>query len=116
MTLTAVPTVTNPLEYISADPAERIGDIDAIGTALYSGGNENDKFWSENAKDLFRGLCLLVLENLELPKTLGEILRQASGKGKPFKQHVQEMLAAGIDNKGQSLFFSLYRCLKPYYQ
>ena len=92
----------NPLEYISADPAERIGDIDAIGTALYSGGNENDKFWSENAKDLFRGLCLLVLENLELPKTLGEILRQASGKGKPFKQHVQEMLAAGIDNKGQS--------------
>lgn len=92
----------NPLEYISADPAERIGDIDAIGTALYSGGNENDKFWSENAKDLFRGLCLLVLENQSLPKTLGEILRQASGKGKPFKQHIQEMLAAGTDNKGQS--------------
>ena len=82
----------NPLEYISDDPAARIGDIDAIGTALYSGGNENDKFWSENAKDLFRGLCLLVLEHPTLPKTLGEILRQASGKGKPFKEHIQEML------------------------
>ena len=81
----------NPLEYISDDPAARIGDIDAIGTALYSGGNENDKFWSENAKDLFRGLCLLVLEHPTLPKTLGEILRQASGKGKPFKDHIQEM-------------------------
>lgn len=82
----------NPLEYISSDPAARIGDIDAIGTALYSGGNENDKFWSENAKDLFRGLCLLVLEHPTLPKTLGEILRQASGKGKPFAEHVQDML------------------------
>ena len=82
----------NPLEYISDDPAARIGDIDAIGTALYSGGNENDKFWSENAKDLFRGLCLMVLEHPTLPKTLGEILRQASGKGKPFKDHIQEML------------------------
>ncbi len=82
----------NPLEYISSDPAERIGDIDAIGTALYSGGSENDKFWSENAKDLFRGLCLMVLEHPRLPKTLGEILRQASGKGKPFAEHIQEML------------------------
>ena len=89
----------NPLEYISSDPAERIGDIDAIATALYSGGNENDKFWSENAKDLFRGLCLLVLEHPDLPKTLGEILRQASGKGKPFKQHVQEMIAEGEEKK-----------------
>ena len=87
----------NPLEYISSDPAERIGDIDAIGTALYSGGNENDKFWSENAKDLFRGLCLMVLENPKLPKTLGEILRQASGKGKPFAEHVEDMLKEAED-------------------
>lgn len=65
----------------SRRPAQRLGDIDAIGTALYSGGNQNDKFWSENAKDLFRGLCLFVLERKDLPKTFGEILRQASGKG-----------------------------------
>lgn len=82
----------NPLTYISSNPADRIGDIDAIATALYSGGNQNDKFWSENAKDLFRGICLLVLEHPTLPKTLGEILRQASGKGKPIKDHLQEML------------------------
>lgn len=87
----------NPLEYISDDPAQRLGDIDAIGTALYSGGNQNDKFWSENAKDLFRGLCLFVLERKDLPKTFGEILRQASGKGKPLKEYIFEDLKKAQD-------------------
>lgn len=75
----------NPLEYISD------------GTALYSGGNQNDKFWSENAKDLFRGLCLFVLERKDLPKTFGEILRQASGKGKPLKEYIFEELKKAQD-------------------
>lgn len=87
----------NPLEYISDDPAQRLGDIDAIGIALYSGGNQNDKFWSENAKDLFRGLCLFVLERKDLPKTFGEILRQASGKGKPLKEYIFEELKKAQD-------------------
>lgn len=87
----------NPLEYISDDPAQRLGDIDAIGTALYSGGNQNDKFWSENAKDLFRGLCLFVLERKDLPRTFGEILRQASGKGKPLKEYIFEELKKAQD-------------------
>lgn len=87
----------NPLEYISDDPAQRLGDIDAIGTALYSGGNQNDKFWSENAKDLFRGLCLFVLERKDLLKTFGEILRQASGKGKPLKEYIFEELKKAQD-------------------
>ena len=87
----------NPLEYISEDRAQRLGDIDAIGTALYSGSNQNDKFWSENAKDLFRGLCLFVLERKELPKTFGEILRQASGKGKPLKEYIFEELKKAQD-------------------
>lgn len=89
----------NPLDYIREDPAERLGDIDAIGQALYSGESNNDKFWSENAKDFFRGVCLFVLESPQLPKTLGEILRQASGKGKPVKEHLlgklQEAQQAG---------------------
>lgn len=89
----------NPLEYISEDVYERIGDIDSIATALYSGGNQNDKFWSENAKDLFRGLCLLVLETEGLPKTLGEILRQASGQGKPLKKYIYDKLRQAQDNK-----------------
>lgn len=87
----------NPLDYVSDDPAERLGDIDAIGQALYSGENNNDKFWSENAKDFFRGVSLFVLENPDLPHTLGEILRQASGKGKPVKDHLLGKLKEAQD-------------------
>lgn len=82
----------NPLDAVSADPVERIGDIDAIAASLYSGGSDKDRFWSENAKDLFRGLCLLVLETRGIPHTMGEILRQASGKGQPLKAHVKALL------------------------
>lgn len=82
----------NPLEYVGSEPQSRIGDIDAIGAALYSSASDKDKFWSEQAKDLFRGLCLLVLETPGIPHTLGEILRQASGKGKPLKEHVKDMM------------------------
>lgn len=87
----------NPLDYISSSPAERLGDIDAIGQALYSGENNNDKFWSENAKDFFRGVTLFVLETPGLPHTLGEILRQASGKGKPVKEHLLGKLKEAQD-------------------
>ena len=78
----------NPLSYISEDPAFRIGDVDAIANALYTAKSPNEEFWCQQARDLFRGLCLFVLETPELPHTLGEILRQSSGKGKPLKDHV----------------------------
>ncbi len=84
----------NPLDYVSTDPAARMGDIESIATALYSGGGQSDRFWNENAKDLFRGLCLLVLETPDIPHTLGEILRQASGKGKSLSEHVGDLIEA----------------------
>lgn len=92
----------NPLEYISDDPFQRISDIDSIATALYAGDNQNDKFWSEQAKDLFRGLCLFVLETPDLPKTLGEILRQASGKGMPMKKYIMSELEKAQETRPYS--------------
>ena len=50
------------------------------------------------AKDLFRGLCLMVLETEGLQHTLGEILRQASGKGKPLAEHVRDMINTAEEN------------------
>lgn len=82
----------NPLEYISDDPASRMGDIDAIANALYNNPNSKDKFFDEQAKDLFRGICMMVLENPKLPKTMGEILRQSSGYGKSIQEHLSEMI------------------------
>ena len=77
----------NPLEYISSNEVDRVGDIDAIATALYNSESNGDKFWSENAKDLFRGLCLYVLETPGIPKTLGQILRESSAAGLNLRMH-----------------------------
>lgn len=82
----------NPLDYISTDPAARVQDIDAIAAALYSSKDEKDAFWNDMAKDLFRGLCMMVLETEGIQHTLGEILRQASGKGKTLPDHVKDMI------------------------
>lgn len=82
----------NPLGYISDDPSDRMGDIDSIANALYNNPNSKDKFFDEQAKDLFRGICLLVLETPGLPKTFGEIFRQSSGYGKALPDHLNEMI------------------------
>lgn len=84
----------NPLSYISEDPKFRMGDIDAIANALYPDTTPQDKFWSEQAKDLFRGMCLFVVETPGIPHTFGEILRQASGQGKPLKDHIRDTIIA----------------------
>ena len=75
----------NPISYISEDPSNRMGDIDAIANALYSNPNAKDPFWDNMAKDMFRACCLAVIETPEnlKPHTLGQIIREAS---------------AGIDN------------------
>ena len=75
----------NPISYISEDPSNRMGDIDAIANALYNNPNAKDPFWDNMAKDMFRACCLAVIETPEnlKPHTLGQIIREAS---------------AGIDN------------------
>lgn len=75
----------NPISYISDDPSNRMGDIDAIANALYNNPNAKDPFWDNMAKDMFRACCLAVIETPEnlKPHTLGQIIREAS---------------AGIDN------------------
>lgn len=82
----------NPLGYVSEDPVDRIGDIDSIAQAFYNNPNSKDKFFDEQAKDLFRGITLLVLETPGIPHTLGEVFRQSSGYGKALPEHLNEMI------------------------
>ncbi len=82
----------NPLSYVSKDPNYRANDLMALATIIYPV-NEKDPFWSEAAKNLFVGLGLLVLETPELPQTVGEILRQGSGKGMPIEEYVSDVVA-----------------------
>ncbi|MBU9205463.1 type IV secretory system conjugative DNA transfer family protein [Burkholderia multivorans] len=95
----------NPLSAI-ADGIFRVGDILAIGYALYPPGG-HDSFWNDSARNLFLGLALLLCElrdarakgdarDMDLPDypvTIGEVLRQSSGRGQPVKQYLASMLA-----------------------
>jgi len=91
----------NPLSAIS-DGVFRVGDILAIGYALYPAGGHDD-FWKDQARNLFLGIVLLLCEwrdarrtgNTDVPDypvTMGEVLRQSSGNGMPVKAYLQQAL------------------------
>lgn len=83
----------NPLDGISRNRNFRVGDVLAVGQALYPGDNPKEAFWNDQARNLFLGLTLYLLETPELPCTLGELLRQSSGKGMPLKDYLQGIMA-----------------------
>ncbi|WP_321858996.1 type IV secretory system conjugative DNA transfer family protein [Paraburkholderia tropica] len=91
----------NPLSAISGG-VFRVGDILAIGYALYPVGGHDD-FWKDQARNLFLGIVLLLCEwrdarragNTDVPDcpvTMGEVLRQSSGNGMPVKAYLQQAL------------------------
>ncbi|CAM2187975.1 type IV secretion system protein VirD4 [Paraburkholderia sacchari] len=92
----------NPLSAIS-NGLFRVGDILAIGYALYPPGGHDD-FWKDQARNLFLGIVLLLCEWRDarragngpsvpdFPVTIGEVLRQSSGNGMPIKPYLQRAL------------------------
>jgi len=82
----------NPLDGISRDKNFRVGDTLAISQALYPAGENKDSFWNDSARNLFLGLTLYLLDTEGLPCTLGELLRQSSGKGRPIRDYLQELM------------------------
>lgn len=82
----------NPLSYISKDPNFRVNDLMALASIIYPP-NSKDPFWPDSAKNLFVGLALLVLETPQLPHTLGEVLRQGSGKGQAMADYLTHVMA-----------------------
>ncbi|NKF92535.1 conjugal transfer protein TrbG [Ralstonia solanacearum] len=73
----------------------QIGDIMSIGNDLYPANVEpRSRFFNDNARSLFLGLTLLLRETPGMPVTLGEILRQSSGKGKSTKEYLKGILEA----------------------
>jgi type IV secretion system protein VirD4 len=91
----------NLLDTISRDSAFRVGDILAIGQSYYpSDCDPREKFWNDNARNLFLGFVLYLMETPGMPCTMGEIFRQSSGKGRPLKTHIEEIIAerAASDN------------------
>ena len=74
----------NPLSAVRTSPLHRVGDLLAIGQVFFpndGSGTSSEAFFNDQARNLFLGLGLLLLETPELPRTIGEMLRQSSGKG-----------------------------------
>lgn len=85
----------NPLDGISRDPNLRVGDLLTLAASLYPANpGDKDAFWADSAKNLFLGLALMVMETLDMPTTLGEILRQSSGKGRGLKEYLTDLINA----------------------
>jgi type IV secretion system protein VirD4 len=95
----------NPLEYVR-DAEFRVGDLIAIGESFFSsggGGKGEDAFFNDQARNLFVGLGLYLCETPELPRTIGEMLRQSSGKGMPLKTYLEGIINARnyiVDEEG----------------
>lgn len=85
----------NPLSYIRLADRHVVGDTLAIAQVLYPTdvkGSGTEGFFNDTARNLFLGLALYLVETPELPRTIGEILRQSSGQGQPIKQHLQGLM------------------------
>ena len=86
----------NPLSAVRTAALHRVGDLLAIGQVFFpndGGGTSSEAFFNDQARNLFLGLGLLLLETPELPRTIGEMLRQSSGKGRSLKDHLSGLIA-----------------------
>ena len=88
-----------PMTYVSADPAFRVSDLQAIAAMLYPDGDDKDKFWTSQARNAFLGFALYLFEHAEAndeapTPTLGEVLRLASGDGGELKPYLQRLARA----------------------
>lgn len=87
----------NPLHYVRTDYRYVVGDILNIAQSIYAGkvdDSSTSSFFLGNAKNMFLGLAMYLVETPELPRTIGEILRLASGRGQPVREYLQGLLDA----------------------
>lgn len=87
----------NPLSAVRSSQSHRIGDLLAVGQVFFPNdgiGTTSEAFFNDQARNLFLGLGLLLLESPELPRTVGEMLRQSSGKGQALKDHLSSQIDA----------------------
>jgi len=86
----------NPLTAVRTSPYHRVGDLLTVGQAFFPNDGSStsaESFFNDQARNLFLGLGLFLLESPELPRTIGEMLRQSSGKGQPLKDHLASAIA-----------------------
>ena len=91
----------NPLSTVRTSPLHRVGDLLAIGQVFFpndGGSTSSEAFFNDQARNLFLGIGLYLLETPALPRTIGEMLRQSSGKGQPLKEHFTAAIKQRADD------------------
>ncbi|MGS0754107.1 type IV secretory system conjugative DNA transfer family protein [Roseateles sp. GG27B] len=86
----------NPLTAVRSSSLHRVGDLLSIGQVFFpndGSGTSSEAFFNDQARNLFLGLGLLLLESPALPRSIGELLRQSSGRGQSLKAHLSAVIA-----------------------
>ena len=84
----------NPLDAVSRDPILSVADVLQIAQIFYpSTAGDKNRFFQDTAQSLFMGLALYLVETKHPRTTIGEVLRQGSGYGRPLVDHVKDILA-----------------------
>ena len=82
----------NPLFKIAKSPAfVRVGRLQAIAARLYHTTDNRNKFFYEQASDLFMGLALYLME-MTGDCTFGQTLRLATTPDKKVREHLTELM------------------------
>jgi type IV secretion system protein VirD4 len=67
----------NPLAYVRDEPGLRVDDIQKIGNIIFPDVDGTDPIWTASCRSFFLGLVLYVFETKGLPRTLGQVAREA---------------------------------------
>ncbi|ELV7517175.1 type IV secretory system conjugative DNA transfer family protein [Photobacterium damselae] len=88
----------NPLDYVRGGHLT-IPDIRSQAEMLMpsSTGNDVSKYFALLGQNLMVGLALYIRATPELPFTYGEIERQRQGKGRPLREHLEDILSSRPD-------------------
>ena len=82
----------NPLYKIAKSPAfVRVGRLQAIAARLYHTTDNRNKFFYEQASDLFMGLALYLME-MTGDCTFGQVLRLATTPDKKVREHLTDLM------------------------
>ena len=85
----------NPLTYVSRHHHFMSRDLMALAIIIFPEDPQNP-FFSNSCRNMFVAIGMLVLETPELSPTIGEIVRQASGKGSGLRDYLNLVLAKKV--------------------
>lgn len=88
----------NPLDAIRTDVLHRISDLQRLATILLPQPQNTDPMWQNEARDLFLGLSLWILDDPDVPSTLGQIYRTLKSD-----DDLADVIAGLLDSENSNL-------------